>query len=299
MKNFLLFLPSHLWSYVAILTLSAGTAAGQPNIGANGVVNVASYAGLGQPNYSVAQGSIFAIFGTGLGPATAAQVSSFPLADTFQGVSISVSQGDTSIAAIPLYVSASQINAVMPSNAPIGSDTLTVTYNGQTSGSAAVQVVAANFGIFALNQQGSGQGVVTGAQDQMLTYLSSASPGQVVNLWGTGLGAIAGSDTQPPPAGNILASSPTVYVGGAQVTLTYHGRSPCCSGVDQIQFQVPPNITGCKQASRPQILRTSRHRARSPPVISACRGSPSTKDTRISRSTRLRASVSLNSPSRF
>jgi uncharacterized protein (TIGR03437 family) len=253
MKNLRLFLSSHFCSYLALVTLFAGTVAAQPNINANGVVNVASYAGLGQPNYSVAQGSIFAIFGTGLGPATAAQVSTFPLGNTFQGVSISVSQGGVNVAALPLYVSAGQINAVMPSTAPIGSDTITVTYNGQNSGSATVSVVTANFGIFAANQQGSGQGVVTSALNQAVSYTASAAPSQVVNLWGTGLGAINGSDTEPPPAGNILASSPTVYVGGVQVTPTYHGRSPCCSGVDQIQFQVPPNITGCNVPVAVQI----------------------------------------------
>src|SRR5580704_8514374 len=170
MKTFRLFLSAHPWSYLAILTLSAGAAAAQPTIGANGVVNVASYAGLGLPNYSIAQGSIFAIFGTNLGPTPAAQVSAFPLASTLQGVSITVFQGGASVAAIPLYVSATQINAIMPSNAPIGSDTITVTYNQQTSGSATVSVVTANFGIFAANQQGSGQGVVTSAQGQAVSY---------------------------------------------------------------------------------------------------------------------------------
>ena len=30
-----------------------------------------------------------------------------------------------------------------------------------------------------------------------------------------------------------------------EIAAGYHGRSPCCSGVDQIQFQVPENISGC------------------------------------------------------
>ena len=250
LKNSCVFLSSHLWSYLAILTLSAGAAAAQPTIGANGVVNVASYAGLGQPNYSIAQGSIFAIFGTGLGPAAGAQVSTFPLAYTFQGVSISVSQGGASVAAIPLYVSALQINAIMPSNAPIGSNTITVTYNQQTSGSATASVVAANFGIFAANQQGNGQGVVTSAQNQTVVYTAPATPGQVVNLWGTGLGAINGSDTEPPPVGNILASSPTVYVGGVQVTPSYHGRSPCCGGVHRDPISSATEYHGLQRPRR-------------------------------------------------
>jgi uncharacterized protein (TIGR03437 family) len=199
------------------------------------------------------RGSVFAIFGTGLGPSTGKRVSAFPLETTFEGVSISVTQGRKIVAAIPLYVSATQINVVMPSDAPIGSDTIAVTYNGQTSSAPCacpdltptVQVVRAGFGIFAINQAGSGQGVFTNANNQAISYTSSAAPGEILNIWGTGLGAIAGSDTEPPMAGNIGSGSPTVYVGGVEVTSGYHGRSPCCSGIDQIQFQVPPDITGC------------------------------------------------------
>jgi uncharacterized protein (TIGR03437 family) len=36
------------------------------------------------------------------------------------------------VLAIPLYVSATQINAIMPSDAPLGSDEMVVTYNGQS-----------------------------------------------------------------------------------------------------------------------------------------------------------------------
>jgi uncharacterized protein (TIGR03437 family) len=168
-------------------------------------------------------------------------------------VSITVLQpGGALVAAIPLYVSATQINAVMPSGAPLGSDTITVTFNGQSSSpscsqcsSPTVQVVPASFGIFTVNTVGSGQGAFTNANNQPISYTSPATAGEVLNIWGTGLGRIQGSDTEPPAAGNIGSNSLTVYVGGVEVASTYHGRSPCCSGLDQIQFQVPPDITGC------------------------------------------------------
>jgi uncharacterized protein (TIGR03437 family) len=44
-----------------------------------------------------------------------------------------ISQGSTSVNAIPIYVSSSQINAVMPSNAPLGRVSVRVTYNGTSS----------------------------------------------------------------------------------------------------------------------------------------------------------------------
>ena len=36
-----------------------------------------------------------------------------------------------------------------------------------------------------------------------------------------------------------------VYVGGKPATLTYRGRSGCCSGLDQIGFVVPSGVVGC------------------------------------------------------
>jgi len=215
-----------------------------------GIVNAASYSAQGLPNASVAQGSIFTIFGSGLGPAAAVHASAFPLGTSLQGVSISISQGGITVPAIPLYASATQINAVMPSNAPIGLDSIVVTFNGQSScaqcaETVTVQVVPSSFGIFTINQAGNGQGVFTTGANRMIEYTSPAAPGEVLNIWGTGLGAIPGSDAEPPAAGNVGSIIPTVYVGGVEVAAAYHGRSPCCSGVDQIQFQVPASVSGC------------------------------------------------------
>src|SRR5690349_8576104 len=56
----------------------------------------------------------------------AVQANSFPLGTTLANVSITVTQGGTAVNAIPLFVSASQINAIMPSNAPLGTVTLRV-----------------------------------------------------------------------------------------------------------------------------------------------------------------------------
>ncbi len=244
---------------LGVLSLITGSGAAQPTINSEGygavwgIVNAASFATQGLPNAPIARGSIFAIFGTGLGPTVAVQASSFPLTTSLGGVSIAVVHpGGVLVAAIPLYVSATQINAIMPSSAPLGSDTITVTFNGQSSSpscsscsSPTVQVVPASFGIFSVNQAGSGQGVFTNGNNQPISYTSPATAGEVVNIWGTGLGAIQGSDTEPPAAGNIGSNSLMVYVGGIEVPTIYHGRSPCCSGLDQIQFQMPPDIAGC------------------------------------------------------
>ncbi len=59
------------------------SAQAQPFISPRGIVSAASYTPPGLPGSAIAQGSIFTIFGTGLGPCAGAQVSAFPFQTTF------------------------------------------------------------------------------------------------------------------------------------------------------------------------------------------------------------------------
>jgi len=105
---------------------------------------------------SIARGSIFTIFGRNLGPAQFQQVSSFPLPTEFGGVWIQITHGSATLAALPLFVLNSQINALMPSNAPLGSVNLRVTFNGQAGNWSPVTVVENNPGLFSIYSNGSG-----------------------------------------------------------------------------------------------------------------------------------------------
>jgi uncharacterized protein (TIGR03437 family) len=143
-----------------------------------------------------------------------------------------------------IYTSASQVAMLMPSSAPTGGGTITVTYNGQTSVPAALQVVGATFGMLTLNQGGNGPAVVTDANYTVISLTHSASPGQTLTLWGTGLGKISADETQAPPQGSV-GPQPRVWVGSQQASVFYWGRAGCCAGLDQINFQVPAGVTGC------------------------------------------------------
>jgi uncharacterized protein (TIGR03437 family) len=209
-------------------------------------LNSASYRTPGMPGSGIAQGSILYIYGTGVGPASFTQASAFPLLTTLGGTSITVTVGGTQYPALMLYTSSNQAAAILPSTTPVGSGTYTVTYNGQTSAPADIQVVASAFGIYAVNERGSGQ-ASTWAKDgiHLNSIINTFNPGDYVTLWGTGLGAINGSDAEGAPFGNVPGSV-TVYVGNtAASVVTYHGRSPGFAGLDQIDFQIPAGVTGC------------------------------------------------------
>jgi hypothetical protein len=57
----------------------------QPYIDYPGIVNAASFTPNEPSGIEIAQASIFSIFGSGLGPASWAQVSAFPLSTTLAG----------------------------------------------------------------------------------------------------------------------------------------------------------------------------------------------------------------------
>jgi uncharacterized protein (TIGR03437 family) len=227
-----------------------------PKIYTHGVTNAASYTASGLPTGAVALGSIFTIFGTNLGPANGVQVSSFPLGTTFNGVAIKVTQGSTTVNALPLYVSQSSINAIMPSNAPLGLVSLRLTFNGLPSNPIPVRVVNDSAGIFTFTGTGLGPAAALIALDSGLTNNSTANtaqPGQIITLFVTGLGPISAPENVAPPKGN-LPTPVEVFVGGVSASVQYSGRSSF-AGLDQINFAIPGNAPqGCWV---PMYVRTS------------------------------------------
>jgi len=240
----------------ASLPLAAQT---KPTIKSNGIVNAASFAGPGMPNFPIAQGSIFNIFGSGLGPATLVQSSGFPVPTALAGTSMTVTVGSVVVKPLILYTSDGQIAAVLPSATPTGTGSLVITYNGQASASTLFSVVPNSFGVFTLNSAGTGPGIITDASkkvngiDTVVTKTTAMNPGDVGIIWGTGLGPVAGDESAGALPGDMPSIPVQVYVGGLPASLTYRGRSGCCSGLDQIAFVVPAGILGCNLPVEVQI----------------------------------------------
>jgi len=165
------------------------------------------------------------------------------------GTSISVTVGNTSVDALMIYTSPTQIAAILPSRTPVGAGQITVSYAGASSAAAPIQVVASSFGIFTLNQGGSGPAVVqdyiSSTEFVVNSLTTPAKPGQTLILYGTGLGPVTFDESQPAQAGNVGANDFELDVAGVPAAVSYHGRSSCCTGLDQINFQVPDVVDGC------------------------------------------------------
>jgi len=204
------------------LTLAAPVSVSGQVIPSAGVValTVLNAASLSNPR-EVALGSWVSIFGSGLsaGPAT---MPTNPYPRQWNGTGVWI--GDE---ALPLqYVSDKQINALIPSSLP--PDTmhqLLVQNNQAASVSLEVLVAGVQRAIYAINQQGTGQGAVLTQQgslagpDGILPGATPARRGEVIQIFASGLGPV----TNPPPSGESapltppLSSTlltPEVFVGG-------------------------------------------------------------------------------------
>jgi uncharacterized protein (TIGR03437 family) len=212
------------------------------------ILNAGSYAPASMPNSAIAQGSIFVIFGAELGPVALQPAAGFPLPTRLAGTSVRVAVASTTLDAPLLYVWDKQVAAILPSAAPLGIGLVSVVSSGRTSQAGAIRIVRSSPGILTQNQAGSGaalaQNFVSDVDQPRNTLAHPARPGQTVVLWGTGLGPISGSDAAPPVSRN-LDTPLEVLVGGRPAVVRYKGRSSCCAGADQINFEVPRDVDGC------------------------------------------------------
>ncbi|HEY4362343.1 MAG TPA: hypothetical protein VGN17_15315 [Bryobacteraceae bacterium] len=222
------------------------------------VENAASNIAAALPNSGIAQGAIFVLQGINLGPA-AISIASSPFQSTsLSGTSISVTISGTTVAPTLYYTSAAQVAALMPSNTPLGTGTVTVTNNGQVGNPSPISVVQNNVGIFTATSDGLGAGIVTYPDYSLVspvkaancggvyTTCGAANPGDTLTVWATGLGPVTGNETGGAGLGVDMTSvDAKLWLGGIQAKIVFKGRG-CCIGEDQIAFVVPDNVpTGC------------------------------------------------------
>jgi uncharacterized protein (TIGR03437 family) len=140
--------------------------------------------------------------------------------------SSTVSVGNTALSLD--YVSATQIDAVLPSNAS-GLTPLTV-QNSDGQNTVNVYLDAAAPAIFTQDSSGSGAASALNASDQSLVTASNPlQPGDTVELFATGLGA-----TTLKNGLYVAVQEPTVTIAGVPCQITFAGAAPGYNGLDQI-----------------------------------------------------------------
>ena len=191
----------------------------------------------------IAPGEIISIYGSGLGPAT--PVTATPTGGVFP-TSLGGAQVLVNGAAIPLlYVSASQINAEIPS--PLtgvvnGVAVAQVMNNSVPLPDFRLIVVSSDFAVF--TNPGGSLAVIN--QDGTLNKIANpAKAGSAVSIWATGFGSSGA------PVDGAVATAANNYCSGCQLVLSnwptsvtetaqYAGTSPgLIDGLMQINFMIP------------------------------------------------------------
>jgi uncharacterized protein (TIGR03437 family) len=228
--------------YIHILVLKPiGAIATPTSLSVDFINNAASNQFLG-----IAPGEIVTLKGSGLGPAQL--VSARAGSDGFYPTQLSgTSVQFNGVAAPLLYASTTQVAAVAPFGITGPAVQVTVTYQGQTSVPATVQVFAAAPGLFTADGTGAGQAAAIN-QDGTLNSATNPAPlGSVISLYATGGGRTSppGLDGQVSPSPLASQSLPVqVYIGNQMVLsaaqLQYAGPAPGeIAGLMQINVPLP------------------------------------------------------------
>jgi uncharacterized protein (TIGR03437 family) len=197
----------------------------------------------------VAPAAWISIYGTKLSPAVAPASA----ADLVSGY-LPTTLGDTSVTidgkpAYMDYVSPTQINVQAPADSATGTVTVTVTdSSGSSSVTAAMQAVmpalftASNY-VLAVRPSDSTIINGTGATASGYTTAAAAHPGDILELYATGLGATTTSvDPGLAFSGTYYTSvtNPTVTVGNAAADVMWSGLVG--AGLFQINLTVPTSL---------------------------------------------------------
>lgn len=233
--------------------LSVAALYGQPRV--DRIQNNYSYLLPSNPNYGIAQGSIFIIAGSNLANTTTS-LQSVPLPTNLSGVTARVTVNGVATDVIWYYLTPNQLAGILPSRTPVGDGTLTVTTSAGTSPPAAIRVVQSAFGTLTLNGSGSGAAAVFDASNNFLSATNSAKQGDIILLYGTGVGPAAGDEAVLQTQTNLTAVPITVEIGGVPANVLYRGRT-VFPGLDQINVAIPGGVApGC---SVPVVVRTGNY----------------------------------------
>jgi uncharacterized protein (TIGR03437 family) len=219
--------------------LNVASNASAPAVNAGGIVNAASFAGGGV----LAPGSIISVFGRQLAASTGG-ASAVPLPTTLGGATLSVGGRD-----VPLFFSSEgQINAQLPFELASGTrpQAMVKLATGFTVPETII-VGASQPGIFAVNQQGTGQGAVLDKDGKLVGASAPAKAGDIVQVFCTGLGptnpAVASGQAGPKsePLARVVAAV-EARIGDKPAVVHFAGLAPGFVGLYQVNVQIPAGV---------------------------------------------------------
>jgi uncharacterized protein (TIGR03437 family) len=192
------------------------------------------------------------IFGDNLSSGQVTAVTT-PYPTSLAGTTVALVDANGTTKLLPLYfVSAGQINALIPTNTAFGLATLTVTNPQGATASTIILITRTSPGIFSANA--SGQGVAaaliqrvradnsqavenvaaydSGSNQMVAIPISAGTDSLYLQLYGTGI-------RYTPTLSKV-----TCTIGGKNAPVLYASAAPGFYGLDQVNVQVPAGLTG-------------------------------------------------------
>ena len=220
--------------------------------------------GSGEVGPGLAPGEIFAIFGSGIGPAQTAvgtpdASGKFPT--LLAGVKVSING-----TAVPLIMAqAGEIHGVVPFAYSYTLETVEVHYQDQAAPplDAPMSTSQTSPGIFVVN----GQGAILNQDETVNSPANPAKLGSIVSIYATGTGPLStslgdGSVTPIPPPYDVLQLAVQVTFDNVAGEVLWAGSAPgLIAGVTQINVQLPADLpeyaAGASLAAVPVVLNSS------------------------------------------
>jgi uncharacterized protein (TIGR03437 family) len=212
-----------------------------PYIDPTGVINAASFAPF---TSGVAPGELVSIYGSNLAASTVVTQGGVAFPASLDGVQVLMNNRPA-----PLYfVSPGQIAAIVPYGTTEPIVQVQVNRNGVTSNAVTALRNATHPGIFSQSQSGEGIGAVLHTDYSLVTEAKPALPGETIQVYLTGLGAVF-----PTIADGALGGATELTLNKTQpgsvrgrvdnltAEVAYAGLAPGLAGLYQVNLTVPTN----------------------------------------------------------
>ncbi len=210
-----------------------------PYIDPTGIINAASFAPF---TTGLAPGELVSIYGSNLAASTVVTRGGVAFPSTLGGVRVLMNNRPSAL----YFVSPGQIAAIVPYGTTEGIVQVQVERDGVTSNAVTMYRYVTGPGIFSQSQSGEGIGAVLHADSTLVTEAKPARPGEVIQVFLTGLGAVfptisdgalgGGSTLNRTSPGTVKA-----YVDNLAAEVSYAGLAPSLSGLYQVNLKIPDN----------------------------------------------------------
>jgi uncharacterized protein (TIGR03437 family) len=212
-----------------------------PYIDPTGIINAASFAPF---TTGVAPGELLSIYGSNFATATVVTQGGLAFPKSLGGVRVLMNNREAAI----YFVSPGQIAAIVPYGTTEGVVQVQVERDGVLSNAVTMFRYATSPGIFSQAQSGEGIGAVLHTDYSLVTEASPARPGEVIQVFLTGIGPVFPTIPDGAPGGGSTLNRTTPgsvkgFVDNLEAEVTYAGLAPFLAGLYQVNMKVPENAS--------------------------------------------------------